>query len=222
MTIYYNLLLMKTVFLLALSVAAISCWKNAHRHHKKTRQFTNPYTDYTPLSTNDQVDLMVLDGSGKMRRESVPKKDLLKPYKLCLPDSPDYKLCYEVKDCATCARLPMCGWCDSTHKCVGGNNQGQVCGDDCLHGWIFQDQRCSWSEPNGPQIKAGMMTNVAMDSKEIITPEQVDNSNLIRVNDIEHEYHSHVHTQQVGTVTQQSHLTAQNMVDGQLYHAVSQ
>ncbi len=46
-----------------------------------------------------------------------------------------------------------------------------------------------------------MMTNVALDSKAIVTPEQVDNSDLVRVNDIEHEYHTHVHTQQVGTLT---------------------
>ncbi len=130
---------MKTVLLLLLSLLAVSCWKNRHSHHHKSRQFTNPYVDYSPLgvSGNGQVDLVVLDGSGKMRREAISRQDLLRPYKLCLPDSPDYKLCYEVKDCATCARLPMCGWCDSTQKCAGGNNQGQVCGEDCLHGWIF-------------------------------------------------------------------------------------
>jgi hypothetical protein len=64
----------------------------------------------------------VLDGSGHLHKESLAKQNLLTPYKLCLPSSPDYAICYNTKDCLTCAAIAKCGWCEATNKCTGGNN----------------------------------------------------------------------------------------------------
>lgn len=69
--------------------------KNRKEKKKVNKQFGNVLTDYSRLGRKEgKVELVVLDGEGKMRREEVDQSELLHSYKLCLSESSDYDLCY--------------------------------------------------------------------------------------------------------------------------------
>ncbi len=89
------------------------CGKTIHQKKKK-RVIDNYLTDYSKLNikNNNPVNLMIIDGKGHLKRETINPSDLKRVTKLCLPSSSDYSLCQTISSCSTCAHIPHCGWCE--------------------------------------------------------------------------------------------------------------